>query len=112
MIKVDRYDHRAQFTSTQTGDCAVFVEFMLTQILEALRNYGTEEIRKKYGRTEQRILKLLSTNATLTGRELAAMLKMSQSAIEKNLTKLQTSGAIRHEGSTKGGAWVVLEEKI
>ena len=94
--------------STKNGDCAAFVEFMLIRILESLQTFGKEEIRKKYGRTEMRILTILKTNANLTGREIAAKLKMSQSAIEKNLAKLQKVGAIQHEGSTKGGVWVVL----
>ena len=57
-------------------------------------------------------MKLLKTNATLTGREIATKLKMSQSAIEKNLAKLQGARALRHEGSTKAGVWVVLDESV
>lgn len=50
--------------------------------------------------------------ATLTGREIATKLKMRQSAIEKNLAKLQEAGAIQHEGSTKGSVWVVLDGDV
>ena len=72
---------------------------------------NTEEIRKKYGRNAFEIISLLSTNPYLTGKEMAVSLSVSQSTIEKNISKLQKAGLLKRQGPTKGGYWELVENK-
>ena len=47
---------------------------------------------------------------TITARELAKALQLSNDGISYHLKKLRAEGRIRHEGPTKAGRWVVLPQ--
>jgi predicted HTH transcriptional regulator len=40
------------------------------------------------------------------------MLSVSQRTIERDLSYLQNNGILKHEGSDKDGAWVILKNSI
>ncbi len=63
------------------------------------------------GRVESRgeIINLLKNEPTITAKELAGRLGLSQKTIEKHLKILREANKIRHIGSTKSGEWIVLE---
>jgi predicted HTH transcriptional regulator len=63
----------------------------------------------KYGKIAEEIVKALQINPNATGKELSAAFSVSQSAIEKNIAKLQKAGRLKHHGPTKNGYWVVVE---
>lgn len=77
------------------------------------KKYGrsTEEIRKKYGVTAEKIVLKITDNPHITTKEIAELLSVSQSAVEKNIAKLKKDGLLKRIGSTKSGYWEILEEK-
>ncbi len=70
---------------------------------------------KGIGRVESRvesrveIINLLKSEPTITAKELAGRLGLSQKTIEKHLKILRETNKIQHIGSTKSGEWIVLE---
>ena len=109
--------HRAGYyqaieASTHQNDCAVFVEFMLDRLLEAIAAASTEKTLVKTPvktpvKPAEQLLQLLRRQPTLTLAEAAAHLGKSTSAIERTARKLRDAGRLRHLGPQKGGHWEV-----
>lgn len=60
-------------------------------------------------KSSEKILGLLRKSPTLTTREVAQQLGISQRAVEKQIDKLKRKGILRRVGPGKGGYWEVLE---
>ena len=58
--------------------------------------------------TTSRILKLIRENPSITRKELAKIIGLSEDGIKYHLDKLRKDGVIRHVGPTKKGHWEVL----
>ena len=54
------------------------------------------------------ILKKMVENPKVTIVELAKLLRISETAIQKQLKNLQEKGYLQRNGKTKGGSWLVL----
>ena len=61
--------------------------------------------------TEKQIIELIGENSTITQKDLALQIGLSEGGIRKAMTKLKKAGIIRREGSTKSGIWKVVEDK-
>ena len=61
--------------------------------------------------TEKQIIKLIGENSTITQKDLAVQIGLSEGGIRKAMTKLKKAGIIKREGSTKSGTWKVVEDK-
>lgn len=59
--------------------------------------------------SKERILALLRSHPSITRRELASMLGLSDSGIKYHLEKMKAAGVIRHVGATKSGYWEVMK---
>jgi ATP-dependent DNA helicase RecG len=59
--------------------------------------------------TQERVLVHLRAQPSLTRKELASRLGLSDSGVKYHLEKLKAAGAIRHVGATKAGHWEVLK---
>lgn len=102
--------------STDAGDCAPFIEFMLTEILKTLRqhhksnqpDFQRKSNRKSNQKSDQKILSLIKKNSGITIREIAKKINLSESGVKKNLQILKQKGKIRRIGPDKGGHWEVL----
>lgn len=57
--------------------------------------------------TEQKIIKLLRLDSSLTLDKLYPLLKMSRKGVQKAIDRLKESGKLSREGSTKSGKWIV-----
>jgi predicted ArsR family transcriptional regulator len=57
---------------------------------------------------DQRILRDLAAEPTLSARRLAERLQLSPRAVEKHLAALQRAGRLQREGSPRAGHWQVL----
>ena len=68
----------------------------------------TEEVRKKYGRNAEEILKIIVKNPESTTQIMAEQINVSISTIEKNIAKLKKAGIIERVGSTKSGYWKIV----
>ena len=67
----------------------------------------TEKAPRVPRRPRERILVLMQEQPTITARELAQALPLSNDGVSYHLKKLRAEGRIRHEGPTKAGRWVV-----
>lgn len=98
--------------STRANDCAVFIEFMLDRLLEAIAAASGSKTPVKTRvetqvKTGEQLLLLLRQQPTLTLAEAAALLNKSVSAIERTARKLRDAGRLQHVGPQKGGHWEV-----
>ncbi|MBQ4439601.1 MAG: putative DNA binding domain-containing protein [Kiritimatiellae bacterium] len=61
-------------------------------------------------KSSQKIIATISDNTEITIRELASMLGISQRAVSKHISSLQTRGYLRRIGPDKGGHWEVIDK--
>ncbi|WP_347283350.1 winged helix-turn-helix transcriptional regulator, partial [Bacteroides caecimuris] len=61
-------------------------------------------------KTEQKIqiLELLSETPTITRAEIAEILTLHESSVQRRLEALVKEGKLRHIGPTNGGSWEVI----
>ena len=57
----------------------------------------------------QKILNIIKESPTISGRQMSEKLSVSRRTIERDLSALQKSGILKHEGKDNDGVWVVLE---
>lgn len=109
------YDSLGQ--ADQQGDLAPFVAYQLDAIQDALRSEMDSEKSSEIGSgivaattpsIDQRILRDLSAEPSLSARQLAERLTLSQRAVEKHLASLQRQGRLLRHGSPRAGHWQVL----
>jgi ATP-dependent DNA helicase RecG len=67
-----------------------------------------DRLGEKLGKNEKRILDILIENRFATIPKLAEALKISSTAVEKNLGKLKQRGILKRIGSAKGGHWEII----
>lgn len=107
-------------TSTAAADSAPFIDFMLQEILNTLKNHQgsslsqAEEwdvrdiVRDKFGISSGQIVELIRDNPHITLDEIASALSVTRRSIEKKIKELRDAGYIKREGSNKTGRWVIL----
>ena len=94
------------------GESTPFVEFMLESIHLSVQKFLKEykkSDQKSNLKSDQKIFELMSQDGSITIKELALRLGMSDSGIKKAIHKLKNDGKIRRVGSAKGGHWEVLD---
>lgn len=118
--------------STSKGQSGPFIDFMLNEISNALKdNRETEQGSKpqtlsvdeefgkkfgeefgikfgiKFGINDKQILLALDSNPTYTASDIADQLEVSQRAVEKQIKKLKELGIIHRQGSRRNGLWII-----
>ena len=92
------------------GESTPFVEFMLESIHQSVKEFLNEyqkSDQKSTLKSDQKIYELMKQDSTITIKELALRLDMSESGIKKMISKLKKEGKIERIGSAKGGKWKV-----
>lgn len=84
---------------------------VITGYLRGKYGVNTEEIRKKYGENALFVLELISFKPDLTRQNIADLLGISLSTIEKNSKKLRDATIIGREGTDKIGYWKIINQK-
>ncbi|MDP3015961.1 MAG: ATP-binding protein [Deltaproteobacteria bacterium] len=73
-----------------------------------------EKVGRKWGeklsKNECKILEAITDNSHITIKDLSEKIGIGTTAVENNLKKLKTKGAIERVGSARGGAWRVNGE--
>jgi len=103
--------YQALRDSTRASDCAVFIEFLLERLFEAIAAVSETPVKTRVKtpvKTDAQLLALLRRQPTLTLADAAAHLGKSVSAVERLVRKLREAGRLRHVGPQKGGHWEVL----
>ena len=66
-----------------------------------------ERVGSKLAESQLKILLLIEENPTITKKGLSNILKISTTAIDKNILKLKNMHLIKRVGPDKGGHWEV-----
>jgi len=61
--------------------------------------------------TREQIIQLLEQDPTMTRRDLATSLGLTDDGIKYHLDKMRESGLLKHEGPTKSGYWRILKKE-
>jgi ATP-dependent DNA helicase RecG len=67
------------------------------------------KVGSKLAESQIKILSLIADNPAITKRELSEILKISTTAIDKNISKLKALKLIKRVGPDKGGHWEIKE---
>lgn len=106
--------------STAAADSGPFIDFMLQEILNTLKEHqGTpiiqtkesevrDKVRDKFGINSGQIIEQIRRNPNVTLDEIAATLSVTRRSIEKKIKELRDAGYLKREGSNKSGRWVIL----
>jgi Fic family protein len=121
IIYKDR-EHYVSMTnySTETGDCAHYIEFMLHEILDTMSQViftlqTTQETTRKITQettlqtTREKILEVLKNRPKTSKNELANLLGCSPDLIKYHMQKLINDGVVTRTGYNKGGRWEVCQ---
>lgn len=103
------------------GVMAVIQRKTVDEIIQERENSGNvgENIGRNVGDVSefklserQTIIKnIISSNPTVTAKQMSETLSVTSRTIERDLSAMQKAGIIRHEGKDNAGTWVVLEQK-
>ena len=111
--------------STQAADSGVFIDFMLSEILETLKNHQGEELNDVHDKVHDKIhdkvhdkypdvsdsawkvLDYLAENNSALAITAAEALGMSERMVRKHIATLKSAGILSRMGSNKNGKWVV-----
>ena len=115
--------------STQAADSGVFIDFMLSEILETLKNHQGEELNDVHDKVHDKIhdkvhdkvhdkypdvsdsawkvLDYLAENTCASAIMAAEALGMSERMVRKHIATLKSAGILSRMGSNKNGKWVV-----
>lgn len=98
----------------RASDCTAFIEFMLQNMAEALRegigapSVMSEKMSEEMSEKETTILELLTVQPQMSAAMLASMLSVTSRTVERYLSALQTKGKLKRLGARKGGSWQVM----
>ena len=128
-----KYYAALQRSHDQAGrvDCAPFIDFMLDVLENTMYKYideATTTVEAEDGKLSENdliklgarfgvklsvnqieILRLIQKNNYITIKEMAEKIKISETAVQNNLSKLKTAGIIERIGSDKSGQWKIIE---
>ena len=62
---------------------------------------------RKLTELQKKILNLIKESPTITGKQMSETLSVSQRTIERDLSALQKSGILKHEGKDNDGVWII-----
>lgn len=103
------YDAIAE--STRLGQCGPFIDFMLEEILNALRthanNYEVDKLRC-VDMNERNVLNVISVSPEVTVKRIADEIGLSLRQCERVVKALRDKGVIARDGSRKNGKWTIL----
>jgi Fic family protein len=99
--------------STRENDSAIFTEFMLRALADAITQFKDNqgEVGARIGgplsRSEQEVLDLIINNPYNTSGHIAKLAKKSPSTVLRAISALKSRGLITRSGSDKSGHWII-----
>lgn len=97
--------------SSRIANSGPFIDFMLNEILSALKAHQAEETENgglNVGINERNILTLIANSPTVIVREMADMLGFSLRQCERLIAEMKRKNLIKRTGSKKSGIWQVV----
>jgi Fic family protein len=112
-------DHQSEYyeaihQSTKENDSAIFAEFMLEVIAEAVTEFKDNQgvvgksICVPLSTTEQAVLKEITANPYVTYSDVSLKITKTSKTVQRTVASLKERGLIRRSGSDKSGRWVLL----
>ena len=89
----------------------VVIPFDRTGFSSTTQETTQEKLKTTKKTTQEKIVELLKANPSLTRKDLAIVLSVSEDGIKYHLNALKNKGIIQHQGSTKSGYWIVNDDK-
>ena len=86
------------------------IKFEFDTFFTATFKRPIEKWTKKLGENEIKIIELMKENKYVTTKELSGHIKISTTAIDKNISKLKKKGILKRIGPAKGGYWEVIKK--
>lgn len=83
---------------------------LFTDYLRVIYGLNTEDIRTHYGERTLNIIQLLTIEIPITQSQIAAILGVSDSSIEKDFALLRKEEMIERSGSKKTGTWKLIKQ--
>ena len=86
-----------------------------TTIFASLSNVGDlvgDVSEMKLTERQRKVLNLIRTSPTISGRQMSEILSVSQRSIERDLSSLQKMGLLSREGNDNSGTWVIMNIKF
>lgn len=107
--------------SSRIANSGPFIDFMLNEILSALKAHQVEGTKNdginvgisggiNVGINEQNILTLITNTPTITVREMANVLGMSLRQCERLVANMKRKNLIKRIGSNKSGFWEIMNQ--
>lgn len=108
--------------STNAANSGSFIDFMLQEILNTLKEHRgkpivqteiedcsvLDKVRDKFGISSGQIIELILQNPSITLDEIAIHLSVTRRSIEKKIKELRDAGIIKRTGSNKAGHWTIV----
>ncbi len=104
--------------STKQNDSAIFAEFMLTALAEAVAEFKNNQgvigkpLDTPMSKTEQIVLAAITGNPHATYHEIAHKIGKTPKTIQRTVASLKDRGLISRVGSDKTGHWVSKETLV
>ncbi len=76
--------------------------------VELMKSQVSDQLGNQLGNTKGRILVEMKSNPEVSGAQLAEILEISTTAVERNIKQLRDDGLIKRIGGTRGH-WEVIE---
>ena len=126
--------YEAIASSTRQADCSPFIDFMLNEILNALKKYQGEPLvadvpnkvpdkvpnkvpdklksrHPEFTDTTWDVLACIMNNPQVTAIEIGKRVEMSDRMVRKHIALLREGHIIQRRGGNKSGYWEVVDEK-
>lgn len=91
------------------GNANVFITFMLKIIKETIINTTQNTTQKKINNSQKKIIELIKENPSVTRKEMAEKIGISDDGIKYNLNKLKQMNILTRVGSDRSGTWKISE---
>ncbi len=107
-------------------DSGPFIDFMLNEILEALKKYQGEPLmtivpdkvpdklkalHPEFSDVTWEVLAHIKSNPHITAIGIGSRMGISDRMVRKHIALLRNAGIIHRRGSNKNGCWETLDEK-
>lgn len=103
----DEY-YKAIENSHNDGNANSFINYMLETIYNYLLKTTQKTTQKiNLNNNQQKIIKLIENNPSITRKEIAKEINLTEDGVKYNLNKLKKSKIIERVGPDKGGYWTV-----
>jgi len=80
-------------------------------LVEKVGSRLAEKVGGKLGENQMKILLLIEENPKISKKRMSEILKISTTAIDKNINKLKSKNLLKRIGPDKGGYWEVIDNQ-